>query len=92
MIKDAHHALHDVQSSGRAKELLAQVCAQNITTSVSGLFQVIRSFQVICCFKFILLVQGLMQQRQYERTQEQEKIEKRRQVSIIFHYKFCNLA
>ena len=33
-----------------------------------------------------------MQQRQYERTQEQEKIEKRRQVSIIFHYKFCNLA
>ena len=26
MIKDAHNALHDVQSSGRAKELLAQVC------------------------------------------------------------------
>ena len=25
MIKDAHNALHDVQSSGRAKELLAQV-------------------------------------------------------------------
>ncbi|KAL9980751.1 hypothetical protein ACROYT_G009388 [Oculina patagonica] len=46
MIKDAHNALHDVQSSGRAKELLAQ---------------------------------GLMQQRQYERTPEQEKIEKRRQ-------------
>ena len=27
MIKDAHNALHDVQSSGRAKELLAQVCS-----------------------------------------------------------------
>jgi len=26
MIKDAHNALHDVQSSGRAKELLAQLC------------------------------------------------------------------
>ena len=26
MIKDAHNALHDVQSSGKAKELLAQVC------------------------------------------------------------------
>ena len=26
MIKDAHNVLHDVQSSGRAKELLAQVC------------------------------------------------------------------
>ncbi|XP_068747600.1 eukaryotic translation initiation factor 3 subunit C-like [Montipora capricornis] len=52
MIKDAHHALHDVQSSGRAKELLAQ---------------------------------GLMQQRQYERTQEQEKIEKRRQVPFHMH-------
>ena len=25
MIKDAHNALHDVQSSGKAKELLAQV-------------------------------------------------------------------
>ena len=27
MIKDAHNSLHDVQSSGRAKELLAQVCS-----------------------------------------------------------------
>ena len=27
MIKDTHNALHDVQSSGRAKELLAQVCS-----------------------------------------------------------------
>lgn len=52
MIKDAHNALHDVQSSGRAKELLAQ---------------------------------GLMQQRQYERTPEQEKIEKRRQVPFHMH-------
>lgn len=52
MIKDAHNALHDVQSSGRAKELLAQ---------------------------------GLMQQRQYERTAEQEKIEKRRQVQFHMH-------
>ena len=25
MIRDAHNALHDVQSSGKAKELLAQV-------------------------------------------------------------------
>ncbi|XP_048581794.1 eukaryotic translation initiation factor 3 subunit C isoform X2 [Nematostella vectensis] len=52
MIKDAHNALHDVQSSGRAKELLAQ---------------------------------GLMQQRQFERTPEQEKIEKRRQVPFHMH-------
>ncbi|KAK3751829.1 hypothetical protein QZH41_013288 [Actinostola sp. cb2023] len=52
MIRDAHNALHDVQSSGRAKELLAQ---------------------------------GLMQQRQYERTPEQEKIEKRRQVPFHMH-------
>ncbi|KXJ27749.1 eukaryotic translation initiation factor 3 subunit C-like protein [Exaiptasia diaphana] len=52
MIKDAHNALHDIQSSGRAKELLAQ---------------------------------GLMQQRQYERTPEQEKIEKRRQVPFHMH-------
>ncbi len=26
MIKDAHDALVDIQSSGRSKELLAQVC------------------------------------------------------------------
>ena len=35
MIKDAHNALHDVQSSGRAKELLAQVsvrfCLKEVT-------------------------------------------------------------
>ena len=31
MIKDAHNSLHDVQSSGRAKELLAQVCEKNLT-------------------------------------------------------------
>ncbi|KAL9980767.1 hypothetical protein ACROYT_G009405 [Oculina patagonica] len=53
MIKDAHNALHDVQSSGRAKELLAQ---------------------------------GLMQQRQYERTPEQEKIEKRRQPTDFYAF------
>lgn len=52
MIKDAHNSLHDVQSSGRAKELLAQ---------------------------------GLMQQRQYERTAEQEKLEKRRQIPFHMH-------
>ena len=31
MIKDAHDALMDVQSSGRSKELLAQVTAYNYT-------------------------------------------------------------
>ncbi|XP_041347425.1 eukaryotic translation initiation factor 3 subunit C-like isoform X3 [Gigantopelta aegis] len=45
MIRDAHNALVDIQSSNRAKELLAQ---------------------------------GLLPQRQHERTPEQEKIEKRR--------------
>ena len=33
MVKDAHNALHDVQSSGRAKELLAQVKLLNFTTA-----------------------------------------------------------
>lgn len=51
-IKEAHHALLDIQSSGRAKELLAQ---------------------------------GLLLQRQHERTSEQEKIEKQRQMPFHLH-------
>lgn len=50
MIKDAHNALLDIQSSGRAKELLGQ---------------------------------GLLMRNMQERNAEQEKIEKRRQVSFI---------
>jgi len=38
MIKDAHNALHDIQSSGRAKELLAQV---NQVTRLSSLFMIV---------------------------------------------------
>lgn len=51
-IRDAHNALLDIQSGGRAKELLAQ---------------------------------GLLPQRQHERTAEQEKIEKRRQMPFHKH-------
>uniref|UniRef100_A0A0B7BD44 Eukaryotic translation initiation factor 3 subunit C n=1 Tax=Arion vulgaris TaxID=1028688 RepID=A0A0B7BD44_9EUPU len=54
-IRDAHNALVDIQSSNRAKELLAQ---------------------------------GLVPQRQYERTQEQEKTEKRR---LLPYHKHINL-
>lgn len=32
MIKDAHDALMDIQSSGRSKELLAQVCDIHVTS------------------------------------------------------------
>lgn len=51
MIKDAHNALLDIQSSGRAKELLGQ---------------------------------GLLMRNMQERNAEQEKIEKRRQVSVNY--------
>ncbi|KAF8793215.1 Eukaryotic translation initiation factor 3 like protein [Argiope bruennichi] len=51
-IKDSHSALLDIQSGGRAKELLAQ---------------------------------GLLPQRQHERTPDQEKIEKRRQIPFHKH-------
>ncbi|GIY08831.1 eukaryotic translation initiation factor 3 subunit C [Caerostris extrusa] len=51
-IRDAHQNLLDIQSGGRAKELLAQ---------------------------------GLLPQRQHERTPDQEKIEKRRQIPFHKH-------
>ncbi|XP_063867865.1 eukaryotic translation initiation factor 3 subunit C-like [Scylla paramamosain] len=51
-IKEAHNALLDIQSGGRAKELLAQ---------------------------------GLLPQRQHERTTEQEKQEKQRQIPFHQH-------
>ncbi|XP_033119339.1 eukaryotic translation initiation factor 3 subunit C-like [Anneissia japonica] len=51
-VKDAHNALLDIQSGGRAKELLAQ---------------------------------GLLMQKQLERSPEQEKIEKRRQMPFHMH-------
>lgn len=51
-VRDAHNALVDIQSSNRAKELLAQ---------------------------------GLVPQRQHERTAEQEKIEKRRLLPYHMH-------
>ncbi|XP_070204954.1 eukaryotic translation initiation factor 3 subunit C-like isoform X3 [Littorina saxatilis] len=51
-VRDAHNALVDIQSSNRAKELLAQ---------------------------------GLVPQRQHERTPEQEKIEKRRLLPYHMH-------
>ncbi|XP_046343350.1 eukaryotic translation initiation factor 3 subunit C-like isoform X2 [Haliotis rufescens] len=54
-IRDAHNALVDIQSSNRAKELLAQ---------------------------------GLLPQRQHERSAEQEKIEKRR---LLPYHKHINL-
>ncbi|XP_069782969.1 eukaryotic translation initiation factor 3 subunit C [Narcine bancroftii] len=52
MIKDAHNALLDIQSSGRAKELLGQ---------------------------------GLLMRNMQERNQEQEKVEKRRQIPFHLH-------
>uniref|UniRef100_A0A8C0HGP2 Eukaryotic translation initiation factor 3 subunit C n=1 Tax=Chelonoidis abingdonii TaxID=106734 RepID=A0A8C0HGP2_CHEAB len=52
LIKDAHNALLDIQSSGRAKELLGQ---------------------------------GLLMRSLQERNQEQEKVEKRRQVPFHMH-------
>ncbi|XP_068242028.1 eukaryotic translation initiation factor 3 subunit C [Palaemon carinicauda] len=51
-IKESHNALLDIQSGGRAKELLAQ---------------------------------GLLPQRQHERTTEQEKQEKQRQIPFHQH-------
>jgi len=51
-IPEAHNALVDIQSGGRAKELLAQ---------------------------------GLLPLRQYERTPEQEKMEKNRQIPFHMH-------
>ena len=52
LTKDAHNALLDIQSSGRAKELLGQ---------------------------------GLLLRSLQERNQEQEKVERRRQVPFHLH-------
>ena len=57
MIKDAHNALHDVQSSGRAKELLAQVCNFKSACKWPWQSQNIDSNKQTClAFKLLLIV------------------------------------
>ena len=45
MIKDAHDALVDIQSSGRSKELLAQVLALHVCIVLPRMSRVAVAFQ-----------------------------------------------
>lgn len=73
-VKDAHNCLVDLMMTAKVKELLAQ-----------GLLPQVRLF----CRKWILLqiifLTPVYLQRQHERSKEQEKIEKQRQMPFHMH-------
>lgn len=71
-IKEAHNALLDIQLAGKSKELLAQ-----------GLLPQVRP--LIDFFCLVLFMNVFNFQRNNERSPEQEKIEKQRQVPFHMH-------
>ena len=55
MIKDAHNSLHDVQSSGRAKELLAQVCEKKLDHKMNY-YDLLLFINLLLFFDYLFIV------------------------------------
>ena len=89
MIKDAHDALMDVQSSGRSKELIAQVYlptrtwTSTVPSNRSMYVCPVYRYGCTVCLSTCHFLQGLISR--HERSIEQQKVERRRQIPFHMH-------
>lgn len=76
-IKDAHNCLVDLMMTGKVKELLAQGLLPQVNIS---------DYNIIILYYFLILMLNVIYlKRQHERSKEQEKIEKQRQMPFHMH-------
>jgi translation initiation factor 3 subunit C len=75
-VKDAHNCLVDLMMTAKVKELLAQGLLPQVRIQMFAQY-----FVVFICFEKI----ARLIQRQHERSKEQEKIEKQRQMPFHMH-------